>query len=187
MNNTEDKIENKEKEFIISEKFKFDEAFNKINLLKYISKSQDEMSKNSTESSMDEYDIIYKEDEVYLNLKKEYEAFLKLRADEFAKLKLNISQEERDSILNYIKFELEPRIEELEVKIDARRHEINLHRETYEMKSDDKKTRRKNTMLAFVAGAAGVGLVAHPKTRRILLNSGKNIAIGAVKNGMKVL
>lgn len=93
MNNTEDKIENKEKEFIISEKFKFDEAFNKI----------------------------------------------------------------------------------------------NLHRETYAMKSDDKKTRRKNTMLAFVAGAAGVGLVAHPKTRKILLNSGKNIAIGAVKNGMKVL
>ena len=185
MNNTKDKVRDGTKEFIRSGKSKFDEAFNKIDLMKYINKTQDEMSKNSTDSSIDEYNSIYLEDEVYLNLIRDLKRYSDFRADEFTKLNLNdnISQEERDSVLNYIKSELDPRIKDLESKIDTRRCEINSDRKVHVKELDTEKTRRKNTMLAI----SGVVLVAHPKTIKIVLDGGKKLAVGAIKNGTKLL
>ncbi|CEK34517.1 hypothetical protein UMC2_37281 [[Clostridium] sordellii] len=189
MNNTKDKVKDGTKEFLKNGKSKFDEAFNKIDLIKYISKAQDEISKNSTESSIDEYNSIYMKDEVYLSLISDLEMYRELRSDEFAKIssKENISQEERDSILNYVKSELDPRIEGLLDKIDTRRYEINSDREVHVKESDEKKTRRKNTMLTIALGASGVALVAHPKTRKIVLDNGKKLAVDAIKNGTKLL
>lgn len=188
MNNTKDKVKDGTKEFLKNGKSKFDEAFNKIDLIKYINKTQDEMSKNSTESSIDEYDSIYLDDEVYLNLLRDLKRYSDFRADEFTKLNLNnFSQEEHDSVLSYIKSELDPRIKDLESKIDTRRCEINSDRKVHVKEFDTEKTRRKNTMLAIALGASGVALFAHPKTRKIVLDNGKKLAVGAIKNGTKLL
>lgn len=165
------------------------EAYEKINLFERISTSQDEMSKNSKYSSMEEYECIYIKDEVYFNLIKEREKYADIRTEILNKISLDdtMTQEEINIKLNYINSELDPRIENLDCKLDDRRQEINLHREEFELKSDKKKTRDKKILWSIVLAGSGVVLVANPKTRKMALKSSKALVVGAVKNSTKLL
>ncbi|MGL5712995.1 MAG: hypothetical protein ACRCX2_08245 [Paraclostridium sp.] len=175
MSNTKDKVED--------EKFNLDEIFDKVNLIKYIDSTVNEMSKNSIESFMGEYNLIHPEDEVYLNDIRDLKIFSDLRVAALTKIysKDNISQEERDYILNSVKSELDPRIEDLKNKIDTRKSEITSDRKDYLKESDEKNTPKKNTLLRLGLGTSTIALAAHPKTRKIIIDSGKKISGEVIK------
>ncbi|MGL5716929.1 MAG: hypothetical protein ACRCX2_28190 [Paraclostridium sp.] len=179
MNNTKDKVKDGQ--------FKLVEALSQIDLMKYIGKAQDEMSKNSIESSIDEYDSIHIKDDVYLSLISEMKTYIDIRTSEYTKISSNdnISQEERNYILNYIKSELDPLIKEKIIEVDTRRSEINLDRKDYVKESDEKKTPGKNAMLGLSLGTSA--LFAYPKTRKIIIDGGKKLVDGAIKKGTKLL
>lgn len=189
MDHTKDKFKYGVESCIRLGKDQLNEAYNKINLIERISKVQDEMSKNSKISSMEEYVSIYINDEVYLNLIKERERYTDIRADILTKISSceDISQDEINTKLDYIKSELDPRIEDCDRKLDDRREKINLHREEYEKNSDNRKTIAKKVMLGVALAGSGVILVANPKTRKIAVKGGKALIAGAIKGGTKLL
>lgn len=161
-----------------------DEAHKEIDVIERIGKVHDDLSKNAKLSTMDEYNAIYIEDKVYSNLIKERDRCTDIRSDILAKLGLDmdLSQEDISNKLNYIKTELGPHIEKLDSELDDRREKINSHREDYEIKSDNKKTKSKVATMSFISiGVAGTGYLFYkePKVRKLATTG----IVAAIKGG----
>lgn len=158
--------------------FNFKDAIESVNLFKKVSKDVDEIDLNATESAKEEFELRFIKDEIYVGLIKERESLsetLEIYRNQLSCLVCGDSNEEKEkNIKKHIELTKED-LNETDKKLDDRRKEIQ---ESYDDFMDarlkDKEVKKRvfiNVAMSVGAGAA----MLHPKTRKMVLNSGKSM------------
>ncbi|MDY3372367.1 MAG: hypothetical protein SOX50_03750 [Terrisporobacter othiniensis] len=159
-------------------KINFKDAIEGVNFFKKVGKDVDEMDLNATKLAKEEFNIRLAKDEVYAGLIKERE-YLSENLETYRKaLSCIVCSDSNDEKENNIKKHIElikEELNEIDKKLDYRRKEFQELCDVFiDKRIKDKEVKTK----VFINAAIGIGAGAamlHPKTRKIVIDSGKSI------------